>query len=343
MEMGERDEQVNGVNEMNYLEFVKEHLGAEPCENNKYCDVGHSFHVSTDEAEGSYWFYETDSFIIDIHDFFIKKEVIRANFLDMRQFMSFYSSYIVSANGESFNPYQTLSANSLYIIDANNEGNASRFLLHGNFPYLGVGIYFKKEMIDEYMSSLKKRSGITYSDVFFNTKSVIGKPLESLVKDILNCKMSSPAAEIFFEAKAKEWLSITINAFVNKNSVRISADDDEALKNVASYLDDHYAISVPQGTLEKIAMMSGTKLKKLFKQKYQLSITEYSQRRRMNIAETLLINSSLKIQDIAKSVGYSSHSKFSACFKKYKGIYPRELKKITSDKTPQYGKTPQTD
>ena len=85
-----------------------------------------------------------------------------------------------------------------------------------------------------------------------------------------------------------------------------------------------------QKTLEKISMMSGTKLKKLFKQKYQSSITEYTQRRRMNIAEMLLLTSSLKIQDKAEAVGYSSHSKFSACFKKYKGIYPREIKKTTN-------------
>ena len=47
----------------------------------------------------------------------------------------------------------------------------------------------------------------------------------------------------------------------------------------------------------------------------------------MNMAEILLLNSSLKIQDIAEAVGYSSHSKFSACFKKYKGIYPKDVKR----------------
>ena len=41
----------------------------------------------------------------------------------------------------------------------------------------------------------------------------------------------------------------------------ISKDDDKALKDVANYLDDHYALDVSQQTLEKIASMSGTKLK----------------------------------------------------------------------------------
>ena len=145
--------------------------------------------------------------------------------------------------------------------------------------------------------------------------------------------MISPAAEIFFESKAKEWLSITIDAFLNKYNNPISIADNEALKIVANYIDDHYATSISQKTLEKISTMSGTKLKKLFKQKYQCTITEYTQRRRMNMAEVLLLNSSLKIQDIAEAVGYSSHSKFSICFKKYKGMYPKDIKKYNSKKT----------
>ena len=54
---------------------------------------------------------------------------------------------------------------------------------------------------------------------------------------------------------------------MNNKDVRISKDDDKALKDVANYLDDHYALDVSQQTLEKVASMSGTKLKKLFKQK----------------------------------------------------------------------------
>lgn len=102
------------------------------------------------------------------------------------------------------------------------------------------------------------------------------------------------------------------------------------MKIIADYIDDHYATAISQKTLEKISTMSGTKLKKLFKQKYQCTITEYTQRRRMNMAEILLLNSSLKIQDIAGAVGYSAHSKFSTCFKKYKGMYPKDIKKYKS-------------
>ena len=249
----------------------------------------------------------------------------------MDNFYSLYSSYLVTANGESFNPYQNLSSNSLYVINTKNSKNY-RFILHKNSPYLGIGINFNQSMIEECLSSYKNKV-CNYENLFFNTNTIINKPLERIAKDILNCKMISPAAEIFFESKAKEWLSITIDAFLNKYNNPISIADNEALKIVANYIDDHYATSISQKTLEKISTMSGTKLKKLFKQKYQCTITEYTQRRRMNMAEVLLLNSSLKIQDIAEAVGYSSHSKFSTCFKKYKGMYPKDIKKYNSKKT----------
>lgn len=316
-----------------FYEFVREYVGVDESKTcKKYSDAGHSFCVSNEIFDGIYWFYETENFIIDIHDFFIKKELIHRNLHDnslskMRKFMSFCSSYMISASGECFNPYQTLSSNSLYVLVVDNLEEDYRFLHHENSIYLSVGINFKKKMIDACLNALDAQSAMSCADIFMNNSSFVTKALEPLAKDILSCKMTSPAAEIFFEAKAREWVSIIIDAFINKKEPSISIEDDKALENVAKYLDDHYAINVSQATLEKISMMSGTKLKNLFKQKYQSSITEYTQRKRMNIAETLILNSSLKIQDIAEAVGYSSHSKFSACFKKYKGVYPRDMRR----------------
>ena len=90
-------------------------------------------------------------------------------------------------------------------------------------------------------------------------------------------------------------------------------------------------MNVNQETLEKISTMSGTKLKNPPKEKYGQSITEYTQRKRMNVAETLLLNTKLPIKEIAQSVGYSSHSKFSIYYKGYKGKLPSEVRNLACD------------
>lgn len=292
----------------------------------KYSRVGKTYYTESDDYNGTYWYYETDQFIIDIHDLFIKREYTSsAAYPDMKPYMLLISTYIKSANGECFNPYQVLSSNTMLVMDMNCRD--IRLLLHSNFPFVRVGINFKAKMIEEYISCHLGPKFTDISNLFFETREFVTKPIEKLANSIINCRMTSPAAEIFLEAKAKEWLSITLDAYFNKvKSKPISHSDENAIQDVASYINDHYALNISQELLERIAMMSGTKLKQVFKQKYQMSITEYTQRKRMNIAETLLSTTGLEIKDVAKSVGYSSHSRFTTLFKKYKGVYPRDVR-----------------
>ncbi|WP_163468965.1 AraC family transcriptional regulator [Fusobacterium sp. IOR10] len=295
----------------------------------KYCEIGKTFFIDNEYLEGIYWYYETDQFIIDIHDLFIKKERTEDSFPNMDSLIFFCSSYIKTANGECFNPYQTLTANTVFVANMNKTN--FRFFLHGNFPYLSVGVKFKQEMINKYIPCHLSNQSETVAHMFFDTRNLVTKPMEKLANSILNCHMDSPAGEIFFEAKAKEWLSITLNAYLNKSKrKKISKSDEQSIENVANYINDHFALDISQKLLEKIAMMSGTKLKNIFREKYQMSITEYLQRKRMNIAENLLSTTELEIKNIAKSVGYTSHSRFSTLFKKYKGIHPKEVRKLTS-------------
>lgn len=300
----------------------------------RYSSAGKTFCLDNEYIKGVYWFYETESFIIDIHDFFVKKELVEESFSQIKPFVSFISTYVISANGEWFNPYQVLTSNTMLIM---NLARADiRFLLHGNFPFLSVGINFKDKMIDECIIGSLNIDKDKLSNIFFGTRELVTKPMRELSAAILNCTMASPCAELFFEAKAKEWLSRTLDEYSKLKSLKpLSGSDRASIENVADYINDHYAMDISQELLEKISMMSGTKLKSCFKQTYQMSITEYTQRKRMNMAENLLLTTKIEIKDVAKSVGYSSHSRFTTLFKKYKGIYPSEAKKLqVSDGNP---------
>lgn len=317
---------------MAYYNFVKEYMNVDECKNNKkYSSAGHTFCWSKEDstyAEGLYWFYEGDGFIIDVHDFYIREEVVQNSTYSMADYVSIYSSYIVSANGEKFNPYQTLTANSLCTFDFDNIKDDFRFLLHENCYYLAVSIGFKKELIEKHLSSINIDLESFYRALLQSNQIILTKSLEKVAMEILNCKMDAPAADFFFKAKANEWISRVIDTYLNRKNYKIESDDDKALEDVARFLDDHFSMNINQRTLEKISKMSGTKLKNLFKEKYGQSITEYTQRKRMNVAETLLLNTELPIKEIAESVGYTSHSKFSIYYKRYKGKLPNEVRNL---------------
>ena len=178
-------------------------------------------------------------------------------------------------------------------------------------------------MLEQYVTN----NDTTVSDIFLDTRDLVTKQLSTLANAILTCTMKDFSATLFFEAKAKEWLSITLDAYAQKKQIpAITPRDEKAIENVSKYIDNHLTYDIEQGLLEKIALMSGTKLKNVFKQKYQMSITEYTQRKRMNMAENLLLTTDLPIKDIAKTVGYHSSSRFTTLFKRYKNRYPKELK-----------------
>ncbi|HEP2885272.1 TPA: helix-turn-helix transcriptional regulator [Streptococcus pyogenes] len=317
---------------MTYYDFVKEYMNVDECKNNKkYSSAGHTFCWSKDDsiyAEGLYWFYEGDGFIIDVHDFYIKEEVIQNSTYSMENYVSICSSYIVSANGEKFNPYQTLTPNSLYTLDFDNIEDDFLFLLHENSYYLTVSVGFKRELLEKHLSSINIDLESFYRALLQTNQIILTKSLEKVAMEILNCKMDAPAADFFFKAKANEWISIVIDTYLNRKKYKIESNDNKALEDVSRFLDDHFAMTVNQETLEKISKMSGTKLKNLFKEKYGQSITEYTQRKRMNVAETLLLNTKLPIKEIAESVGYTSHSKFSIYYKRYKGKLPSEVRNL---------------
>ena len=315
---------------MSYYDFVKEYMKVDECKNNKkYSSAGHTFCWNKEDltyAEGLYWFYEGDGFIIDVHDFYIREEVVQNSTYSIADYVSIYTSYIVSANGERFSPYQTLTANSLCTLDFDNIRDDFLFLLHDNSYYLSVSIGFKRELLETQPSSINIDPESFYGSLLQPNQMILTKTLEKVAMAILNCKMDAPAADFFFKAKANEWVSIVIDTYLNKKRYKIESDDNKALDDVARFLDDHFAMNVNQETLEKISKMSGTKLKNLFKEKYGQSITEYTQRKRMNVAETLLLNTELPIKEIAESVGYTSHSKFSIYYKRYKGKLPSEVR-----------------
>ena len=317
---------------MSYYDFVKDYMKVDECKNNKkYSSAGHTFcwkkEYST-YADGLYWFYEGDGFIIDVHNFYIREEVIQNNTYSMADYVSIYSSYIVSANGERFSPYQTLTANSLCTFDFDNIKDDFLFLLHENSYYLAVSIGFKRELLEKHLLLININPESFYSTLLQTNQIILTKALEKVAMEILNCKMDSPAADFFFKAKANEWVSIVIDTYLNRKKYKIESDDNKALEDVVRFLDDHFAMNVNQETLEKISKMSGTKLKNLFKEKYGQSITEYTQRKRMNVAETLILNTELPIKEIAESVGYTSHSKFSIYYKRYKGKLPSEVRHL---------------
>ncbi len=328
---------VIGVIELSYPheEFLLE-MGFKQIDSKEgpFSNLGITYYINTDELEGYYWFFDTDDFTVNIHDFDVKKTniIFKSSRLDYDDMISV--SFFKSVYGESLSPYRPVTTNSLFTYY--HHDNEFKFILHEGFPFLSVGVDYKsrfwKKYIPEHLNidekeMLKAIEALNYLD--FSPR------IEKISDEILSFSETYPGSELFYEVKAKEILSLTLNNyFERKNSKnKLNRDDDKALESVKNYIDDHYSSDIPQKLLCSIALMGKTKLKDSFKMKYGMTITEYIQRRRINVAEHMISSTDLMINEIAKSVGYNSHSRFSKLFKKYKGMGPVEFRNMIKSKT----------
>ena len=93
------------------------------------------------------------------------------------------------------------------------------------------------------------------------------------------------------------------------------------------YIDDNFSQTIKLAELSRLANMSATKLKKLFRQFTGCTITEYILSKKTYYASHLLADSDLSIEELAKKVGFDTVAGFSTSFKKQTGIPPSEYRK----------------
>ncbi|MDO5716668.1 MAG: AraC family transcriptional regulator [Tissierellia bacterium] len=299
----------------------------------RYSSLGKTFTISSDHMDGYYWFFEMENFVINIHDFKVKKDHIFVFELQEDEVNPVSISFVKMANGEFLSPYQKIRDHSIIVNFYSQQ--PFKFLLHGNFPFFSIGFEYKADYLNTF---IPQKYAIAKEEIRDALTSLLymddALEIEKIVDEILPFRETHLGSRLFYEVKAQEVLSIALNNYFTKQAFqsKMELDDREAIANVQKYICDHYAMDISQDLLCMIATMSKTKLKERFKEKNGMTITEYIQRRRISAAENLLMSTTLNVGDVAKLVGYTSHSRFSQLFKKYKGIHPRTLRTMMEKK-----------
>lgn len=326
--MSNHDRKVKNMPNFDELVRQKQCLPYHTCA--KYHTLGKTYQTNTSLYSGIYWYYETDEFIIDIHDLEIKKnQKITFNGEELRPYFFITSTYFIAGKripltlNEKESPLETKKSR---ILITDTFTHQLDYTLQKDTHILSVGISFKEAMIERVLTKKLAIPKTEVKTIFLSTKETISETICHLANEIVHCQMENGAAELFFEAKANEWFSLTLDAYLKNQKSLPKATDITAIEQVASYINEYYAQAITQKDLEQIAMMSGTKLKNTFKAHYHMTITEYLQRKRISIAEHLIVTTNLDIQTIAKKVGYHSPSRFSTLFKRYRGISPKSIK-----------------
>ncbi len=99
------------------------------------------------------------------------------------------------------------------------------------------------------------------------------------------------------------------------------------IKNVVAYIDTHYAENLSLAQLAKIANVSETRFRRLFRNVMEISLGRYIVKIRLNAARKLLTTTDMLIADIATSVGFWDQSHFVKAFKNDRGETPSHYRR----------------
>jgi AraC-like DNA-binding protein len=100
-----------------------------------------------------------------------------------------------------------------------------------------------------------------------------------------------------------------------------------SIKEAVAFIDRHYAERLSLVQLAKIANVSETRFRRLFKNVMEMTPGRYIITIRLNAARRLLATTDMLISDIATQVGFWDQSHFVKTFKRERGLTPSEYRK----------------
>lgn len=106
-----------------------------------------------------------------------------------------------------------------------------------------------------------------------------------------------------------------------------SATKIKHVRNVLIYINNNYRLELTPELIAKENHLSVSYLMTLFSDVVGMSLTGYVNSFRISYACEVLKSSSLKIEEVARAVGFSDDKYFARVFKKIMGMTPREYRK----------------
>lgn len=247
-------------------------------------------------------------------------------------------SYVVYDKIENF--LHKMSSSSLLQIYYIANGNG--FYIHHNDKYpLMAGNLLVVNPFEEFGFGTKDNSSMTFigfgvaglkvdikegsqTIVLKNIDPFIGVMVSHIYELIKGDEKERGLANSYFASLSKELSSL----FVAERFKRPLTKEEIFVHKVKEYLDTHLLDRITIGSLSEQFYCSSSSLLHYFKNVEGVSVVEYVQRKRLELAKFFLRTGERKIADICVDVGFSSTQFFYSYFLKKEGVTPNEYRQL---------------
>ena len=122
-----------------------------------------------------------------------------------------------------------------------------------------------------------------------------------------------------------QWLELLKNGICNLLLSQHKTFKNHMIKTIQDYIDGHITDKLSLNMIASLFGISPNYLSQLFKKTTDIGFNEYITSKKIALAKIKLIESDLKIYEIAEELGFESAFYFSKVFKKVEGCPPREF------------------
>lgn len=155
--------------------------------------------------------------------------------------------------------------------------------------------------------------------------------LERTLKSLLESESADPLKRFYYKVKAQELLYMVFSMLArreDKKHCQLDNLDASMLMTVRERLLADLSQPPQLRDLAKLANMSETKLKQLFRQVFGDSIYNYFQTVRMEEAASMLRQPGVAVSQVGYQLGFSNLSHFSRLFAKHHGKTPKRFQSV---------------
>lgn len=133
------------------------------------------------------------------------------------------------------------------------------------------------------------------------------------------------AYSLFYEM-VSFWASENIHFEDRRKNTRHSSVQDEHIARAITYIEQNYFKNIQVSQIAEFLNINPSYFSRIFKNAYQMTISSYLQRFRLEIAKNLLDNSALTINQVAIESGFEDSAYFISVFKKNFGMTPKQYR-----------------
>ncbi|KAB7884189.1 helix-turn-helix transcriptional regulator [Poseidonibacter ostreae] len=161
-------------------------------------------------------------------------------------------------------------------------------------------------------------------------EQINSQPLDAfslyIIDKIINSKQYPNMNSIRYEHNIIEFI-IHRFTLLDMSDENINEEELQIAKRAKEHLLKNFVQAPTINILAHLCATNESKLKKIFKKVYKMTIYNYIQKLRLEKANLLLKDRVLNIGEIARDVGYKHQGHFSKLFFETYGIYPKDLLK----------------